>query len=188
MENTLTQQNDIKGLIGCMSCEEKGLGKKAWLTFEETFDLSVSRLASRHQVTHDNEQICSRCRGTSFYCFEAKGTDLKGKVSLSEFQRRAAESLDIDEQIDRAALLFLMRHERLTIFSEAVEQYKSRYVGTWSEDEDFVKAYLRRVRLLNKIPEEILSCLDVEKYINMLIDHETIIYRQEGRKVWVFWT
>lgn len=187
MKDTNALNYSPLGLIGCNDCAKKGSFKRQWLTFEETFDLSVSRLASRHQVTYDNEQICSHCRGTGFYCFEAKGIELKGKISLSEFQRRAAESLDIDEHIDREALLFLMRHERLTVFAEALDQYKSRYFGTWCEDEDFVKVYLKKTRPLDKIPKEFLSCLDAEKYVDMLIDNRKIVYRQEGRKIWVFW-
>lgn len=188
MKDTNTLHYSPLGLIGCDDCDKKGSNKRQWLTAEETFDLSVVRLASRRLFIYGYEQICSRCNGTRFYCYEVKGFELNRKVPLSEFQRRAADSLDINEQIHKDALISLMRHDRLTSFAEGVEHYKRRLVGSWTNHDAFVIAYLEKTNLLSKIPPEVVPFLNLDKYSEMLIVDEIIVYLQDGPKIWVFWT
>jgi hypothetical protein len=187
MENTLTQQNDIKGLIGCMSCEVKGLGKKAWITLGESFDLSSVGLARRTRVSHNGEQICIRCNDARFHCYNVKGFEHKGNVSVLAFQREAAKCLNIDEQIDRDALIALMRHDRITSFSDAIEQLKERFVTTWMHFGQSVLDFLFDYDLLFKCPPEIMPFINLEEYIDMLIEKNIIVLVHDAPKIWVFW-
>ena len=188
MKNTNPPLPIIKGLIGCDDCDKKGSNKRKWLTTEESFDLSITRLASRRLSTYGYEQVCAHCKGTRFYCYAVKGFELNRKVPLSDFQRRGTDFIDIDEQIDKTALISLMRHDRLTSFAEGVEHYKQRLFGTWTDHDAFVIAYLEEANLLSKIPPEVVPFLNLDKYSEMLIDDEIIVYLQDGRKIWVFWT
>lgn len=187
MRDINLQQPTLMGLIGCRSCEEKGLGKKSWITLGESFDLSSAGLARRTRVSYNGEQICIRCNGARFYCYNVKGFEHIGKVPVSVFQREAAKHLNIDEQIDRDALIALMRHDRITSFSDAIEQLKERFVTTWTHLGQSVLDFLFDYDLLFKCPLEIMPFINLEEYIDMLIEKETIVVVNDAPKIWVFW-
>ncbi len=109
-------------------------------------------------------------------------------MTLECFQEKAAKLLKINLEIDRDALVALMRTERITSFTEGLKQYEDRYYGTWTTNNAFVLDYLKDIDLLDKIPKEILPFVNLDKYSDMLIESNTIVYLQDSMMVRVFWT